>query len=373
MNQELFPWLRTLYPIWSRLTEPMLHVASLTALSELLLSGCTTASDHHYLFNDALTEAVDVQIAAAEQLGMRVVLGRGSMNLRDDDVGFPSPNVVEPEAAIIDHTEALLRRHHDPEPGAMVQIAVAPNCPMEVTQSLMRESARLARRYRAPLHTHLAETQDEVDFCLQHFGCRTVDYLESVDWLANDVWVAHGIHFDNAEIERLGAAGVGICHCPSSNAVLGSGVAPLPELERAGCPVGLGVDGSASNDGSNLMQELRQAFLTQRMRHGTGVRHQDALRWATAGGADCLGRPELGRLAAGACADIAMYTLDDIRFWGSDDPLAALVLCGAHRADRVMVNGRWAVENGAIVGLDMAQLRARHAAASGELRQRVAL
>ncbi len=368
LDKELFPWLRALYPVWERISADMMRAAARVAMGELLLSGCTTASDHHYLFAADLFDTVDIEVEVARELGMRVVLSRGSMNLRDDKVGFPPVSLVETEEAILDHTEALLKRYHQRGAGAMVQIAVAPNSPFEVTPQLMRESASLARRYRAPLHTHLAETRDEIDYCLRAFDCRMVDYLDEVDWLRRDVWLAHGIHFDRDEIARLGTAGLGVAHCPSSNALLGSGCCPVHGLESAGCHVGLGVDGSASNDGSNMIQEVRQAFLTQRLMHGPkDISHLDALRWATEGGARCLMRPDIGRISVGACADLALFTLDEMRFWGSGDPIAALVLCGAHRADRVMVNGRWVVEDGQLLGLDMHDLRKQHLAASSAL------
>jgi 8-oxoguanine deaminase len=225
----------------------------------------------------------------------------------------------------------------------------------------MVATAELARKYGVRLHTHLAETRDETEFCLATMGARPVDYLERVGWLADDVWLAHGIHFSADEIKRLGAAGVGICHCPNSNMILASGLCRTLELEAAGVPVGLGVDGSASNDCSNLIQEVRQAFLLQRLKYGASrVSHRDTLRWATQGSARCLGREDLGILAIGKQADLALFTLDELRFSGAGDPLAALVLCGAHQADRVMVAGRWVVENGEIPGVDLAALMEAH-------------
>lgn len=225
----------------------------------------------------------------------------------------------------------------------------------------MVETTRLARDHGVRLRTHLAETHDETKFCLATVGARPVDYLERVGWLADDVWLAHGIHFDAAEIQRLGAVGVGICHCPSSNMILASGLCPTLELEGAGCPVGLGGDGSASNNGSNLIQEVRQASLFQRLKYGSGrVSHRDTLRWVTQGSARCLGREDIGTIAPGKQADLALFTLDDLRFSGAGDPLAALVLCGAHQADRVMEAGHWVVENGEIPGVDLAELMDAH-------------
>ncbi len=250
----------------------------------------------------------------------------------------------------------------------MVQVALAPCSPFSVTTALMRATAALADKLGVRLHTHLAETEDENRFCQELYGCRPLDYLEDCGWLNDKTWLAHGVHFSTDEMPRLAQAGVSISHCACSNQVLASGHCPVCELEAAGVGVGLGVDGSASNDESNLMQEVRAAFLLQRARYGVGkVSHKDALRWATAGSALCVGRPELGAITVGKRADLALFKLDELRFSGHGDPLAALVLCGAHRADRVMVEGRWTVENGAIPGLDLADLMRRHQAAARTL------
>ena len=361
LDQELFPWLQALYPIWAGLTPDHISVSTRLALAELLLSGCTTASDHHYVFPAGLEQAIDIQVAEAAKLGIRVVLTRGSMSLSVEDGGLPPKSVVQDQATILADSERLIRQYHRSGPGAMVQVTLAPCSPFSVSEELMVETARLARDHGVRLHTHLAETDDETEFCLATMGARPVDYLERVGWLADDVWLAHGIHFNAEEIQRLGAAGVGICHCPSSNMILASGLCPTLELEAAGCPVGLGVDGSASNDGSNLIQEVRQAFLLQRLKYGAGrVSHRDTLRWATQGSARCMGREDLGTIATGKQADLALFTLDDLRFSGAGDPLAALVLCGAHQADQVMVAGRWVVENGEIPGVDLAALMITH-------------
>ena len=361
LDQELFPWLQALYPVWAGLTPGHIAISSRLALAELLLSGCTTASDHHYVFPAGLEQAIDIQIAEAAKLGIRVVLTRGSMSLSVEDGGLPPKSVVQDEATILTDSERLIRQYHQSGPGAMAQVALAPCSPFSVSEELMVETGRLAREHGVRLHTHLAETHDETEFCLATMGARPVDYLERVGWLADDVWLAHGIHFNAEEIQRLGAAGVGICHCPCSNMILASGLCPTLELEAAGCPVGLGVDGSASNDGSNLIQEVRQAFLLQRLKYGSGrVSHRDALRWVTQGSARCLGREDIGTIAPGKQADLALFTLDDLRFSGVGDPLAALVLCGAHQADQVMVAGRWVVENGEIPGVDLAELMDTH-------------
>ncbi|RTZ99033.1 MAG: 8-oxoguanine deaminase [Deltaproteobacteria bacterium] len=361
LDQALFSWLTALYPTWSRFVPGDIAVSTRLALSELLLSGCTTASDHHYMFPAGLEQAIDIQIEEAAQLGIRVVLTRGSMSLSVEDGGLPPKQAVQGEETIVADSERLIRQYHQPGPGAMTQVALAPCAPFAVSEALMVETARLAREYGVRLHTHLAETTDETDFCLSAVGMRPLDYLEKVGWLSGDVWLAHGIHFNTDEIQRLGRAGTGICHCPSSNMLLASGICPTLELEAAGCPVGIGVDGSASNDGSNLIQELRQAFLLQRLKYGADhISHLDVLRWGTRGSARCLGRDDIGIIAPEKQADLALFRLDELRFSGAGDPLAALVLCGAHRADFVMVAGRWVVENGEIPGLDLAALMAAH-------------
>jgi 8-oxoguanine deaminase len=368
LDKPLFPWLEALYPIWARLTPDGLRLAVRLALAELLLSGTTTTSDHHYLFPAGLEDAIDIEVEEAERLGLRVVLTRGSMSLAREDGGLPPRAVVQREDAILADCERLIARHHQPGPDAMVQIALAPCSPFSVTDGLMRATAALAARHGVRLHTHLAETEDEEAWCLARFGCRPLDYLERVGWLHDRVWLTHGIWFDDGEIARLGRARVAISHCPSSNMLLGSGCCRAAALEAAGAPVGLGVDGSASNDGSNLIQELRQALLLQRLVHGPArVSHQDVLRWATRGSAACLGRPELGAIALGRSADLTLFRLDELRFAGAGDPLAALILCGASHADRVMVAGRWLVEDGQIPGLDLARLRAEHGAAAARL------
>ena len=354
LDKELFPWLQALYPIWARLTTELLESAVTVALTELLLSGCTTTTDHHYVFPAGLEQAIDIEVAVARRLGMRVVLTRGSMNLSQRDGGLPPDSVVQDEDTILADSVRLLDAYHEAGPFAMTQIALAPCSPFSVTTSLMKRTAELAETRDVRLHTHLAETQDEAAFCEIRFGCTPLDYLEDCGWLSERTWLAHGIHFSAADIRRLARAGTTVTHCPCSNQVLGSGHCRVCEMELAGMKVGLGVDGSASNNASNLMQEVRAAFLVQRARYGVEqVTPRDALRWATTGSAACVGRPELGVIAAGAAADFAMFKLDDLRFAGALDPLAAVVLCGAHRADRVMVAGHWVVEDGAIPGLDL--------------------
>lgn len=372
LNKELFPWLKTLYPLWAGLEPEMLKVATTLAMAELMLSGCTLAADHHYLFPNGMEEAIDAQVEAVNALGIRAMLTRGSMSLGEDDGGLPPQSTVQTEQQIIDDSERLIKRYHQRGEGATVQIALAPCSPFSVTPEIMKASALLAERNDVRLHTHLAETIDEETFCLQRFGMRTVDYLESVGWLSNRTWLAHGIHFDDDEIKRLGAAGVGICHCPTSNMMLASGIARVKELEAAGAPVGLGVDGSASNDGSNMIQEVRQTLYLQRLRYGSSsVTHFDAYRWATEGSAKVLGRNDVGVISVGMQADLALFTLDEMRFSGSHDPLAALLLCGAHKADRVMVAGQWTVVNGEIPGLDTPQLIADHSQMAKRLAEKL--
>lgn len=367
-NKALFDWLVSLYPVWARLAEDSIAVSTELALAELMLSGCTTASDHHYLFTDRIRHAIDIQVETVRKLGARVVLTRGSMSLGEKDGGLPPDTVVQDEDLILAESERLISAYHDAGAGAFVQIALAPCSPFSVTQDLMRESAALARQHGVLLHTHLGETEDENEFCMAQFGRRPLDYLDEIGWVADDVWLAHGVRFNDEEIAQLGKAGTGIAHCPSSNMILASGVCRVNELEAAGAPVGLGVDGSASNDSSNMMQEVRQAFLLQRIRYGSGaVSHEDALRWGTAGGADVLNRPELGTLAPGQSADIALFDLEELRFSGNGDPVAALVLCGAHRVRHLMIGGEWRVVDGDLPGVDVAQLRARHQQLADEL------
>lgn len=375
LDKPLFPWLEALYPVWAGLTPEMIDAATAVALAELMLSGCSTATDHHYVFHDRIEDAIDRQMAVAQRLGMRTVLTRGSMSLGQRDGGLPPDTLVQPEAVILEDSLRLIERWHDPAPGALRQVALAPCSPFSVSAGLMRDTAALAAEHGVLLHTHLAETADETAFCLERYGERPLDYLARLGWLTDRTWLAHGIHFDAGEIRRLGAHGVGICHCPSSNMVLGSGQCPVPALEAAGVPVGLGVDGSASNDVSNMMQEVRQALLLQRLAapHRPGARelavsHRDALRWGTLGGARLLRRPELGHLGAGAAADLALFDLDELRFSGSDDPVAALVLCGAHRVRHLMIDGHWRVRDGLLQGEDPDALRRRHEELAAALR-----
>ena len=361
INKELFPWLQALYPIWARLKPDHLHVAARLALTELLLSGCTTAADHHYLFPQGLENAVDIEADAARETGVRMTITRGSMNLSLKDGGLPPDSVVQDSDTILKDSERVLKLFHDPKPGAHIRVALAPCSPFSIDKRLMTETAKLAEKHDCQLHTHLCETQDEERFCLEAYGQRPVDLLEETGWLSRRTWLAHGIHFNDEEIARLGKAGVGVGHCAASNMVLASGICRTCELERAGASVGLGVDGSASNDSSNMMEAVRHALMIGRLRYGaSAITHLDVLRWGTEGSARCLGRDDIGKIEVGRQADLALFTLDEPRFSGGHDPLATLVLCGAHRADRVMVGGRWRVIEGQPVGVDLAKLLADH-------------
>lgn len=364
INKELFPWLTSLYPIWARLTPEAHRLATRLALTELLMSGCTTAADHHYLVPEGCEAAFDIQVEEAKSLGIRMLVTRGSMDLSEKDGGLPPDGVVQDTDTILADSERVIARYHEQGEGAMVQVALAPCTPFTATKELMVETARLAERHGCRLHTHIAETRDETDYCLERFGYRPVDYLEETGWLSERVWLAHGIYFDNSEIERLARHRMAVCHCPTSNMVLASGHCRTRDLERAGVAVGLGVDGSASNDNSNLIEGVRHALMINRLTYDATVSHFDALSWATKGSARCLGRDDIGEIAVGKQADLAFYKLDELRFSGAGDPLAALVLCGAHRADRVMIAGRWKVEEGMPVGIDIDRLRQEHSAAA---------
>ncbi|NBN79655.1 8-oxoguanine deaminase [Microvirga tunisiensis] len=366
INKELFPWLQALYPIWARAVTPeTFRLATRLALTELMMSGCTTAADHHYLYPGGLEAAMDIQAEEAERVGLRMTLTRGSMNLSQKDGGLPPDSVVQDTDTILADCERVLAKYHDRSKGAKLQVALSPCSPFSVTRELMRESAVLAERHDCRLHTHLGETHDENAYCEAKFNCRPVDYLEDCGWLTSRTWLAHGIHFNDDEVHRLGHACVGVCHCPTSNMVLASGQCRTKELEAAGSPVGLGVDGSASNDNSNLMEGLRHALMINRLTYdAASVTHLDAYRWATEGSARCLGRDDIGAIAIGKMADLAFYSLDELRFSGAGDPLAALILCGAHRADRVMVGGTWTVTDGEPVTIDTARLRHEHGEAA---------
>ena len=362
INKELFPWLKALYPIWAKNVNPeSFRLGTRLALTELLMSGCTTVSDHHYLYPSGLENAMDIQVEEATRLGIRMTINRGSMSMSEKDGGLPPDSIVQDDDTILSDCERVLNAYHDRSEGAMIQVALAPCAPFTVTKNLMRQTMELAHKHDCTCHTHLGETIDEDDYCMEHYGCRPVDYIEDLGWMNDRVWLAHGIHFNDDEVQRLGKHGVGVCHCPTSNMVLASGHCRTKELEAAGSPVGLGVDGSASNDNSNLIEGVRHALMINRLTYDAeSVTHFDAFRWATEGSAKCLNRDDIGKIAVGKQADFAMYKLDDLRFSGAGDPLAALVLCGAHEADRVMVAGKWKVENCLPTDMDVGKLRREH-------------
>ncbi|MDH4309007.1 MAG: 8-oxoguanine deaminase [Acidimicrobiia bacterium] len=363
-DSELFPWLVELYPIWARVTPDHVHASTVTALAELALSGCTTAFDHHYLWPAGTS--VDQQVAASEDVGIRFHAARGSMSVGESAGGLPPDSVVEDENVILSDSQRVVDAFHDPEPGAMVQVVLAPCSPFSVSRDLMAESARLARDLGVRLHTHLAETRDEEEYCLERFGLRPVDYAESVGWLGEDVWYAHAVHLSDRDVEIMASTLTGAAHCPTSNMRLASGIAPLTRFLQLGVPVGLGVDGSASNDSSHLMAEARQALLLARLARSLDqsdepmLTARQALQVATAGGAAVLGRSDIGTLEVGKAADLACFSAADVAMAGAADPLAGLVFTGPHRAEHVFVHGRRVVDGGNLVGLDMERHVARH-------------
>jgi 8-oxoguanine deaminase len=370
-NSELFDWLVELYPVWARIGPDHVRVATTTALLELAMSGCTTAFDHHYLWPAGTS--VDDQIAGAADVGIRFHVARGSMSLGESDGGLPPDSVVEDEQAILADSARVVATFHDPSPGAMTQVVLAPCSPFSVTTGLMRDTAELARSLGVRLHTHLAETRDEEAFCLERFGFRPVDYAESAGWLGPDVWFAHAVHLSDADVDTLAATGTGVAHCPTSNMRLASGVAPLTRFLEAGVPVGLGVDGSASNDASHMLAEARQALLLARVARAMEssdaamITVRQVLEVATRGGAAVLGRDDIGSLEPGRAADVAIFRLDDISMAGVADPVAALVLSGPLRADRVIVHGRTVIEDGRPCGVDLEDHIAEHRRLSTEL------
>ena len=354
VDEDLFGWLTTLYPVWGRLDPEDTYAAALVGLAELALSGCTTAADHHYLVPRGDDSVFDRIADAAGEVGIRIALARGSMDLGQSQGGLPPDTVVEDRDAILTSTKAVHDRLHD---GVRVQLTVAPCSPFSVTPGLMTESAELARSLGLRLHTHLAETLDEEQDCLARFGRRPLDLLDELGWVASDVWVAHGIHFDDDEVARLGRTGTGVAHCPSSNARLGAGMCRSMDLDRAGAPVGLGVDGAASNEVGGLFAEMRQALYTGRLRarRASAIGVADVLRFATEGGARCLGREDLGRLEPGARADIAVWPGDDLA--DMPDPLAALVMGPDRRVRHLLVGGEAVVTDGELQGVDLRAAR----------------
>jgi 8-oxoguanine deaminase len=377
-DANLFNWLKTLYPIWARMNPDDIHVSTQTALAELALSGCTTAADHLYLFPNGAR--LDDEIAAARDIGVRLQASRGSMSLGESQGGLPPDSVVEPEDRILHDSQRLIETYHDPRPGAHVQIVLAPCSPFSVTGELMKQSAKLARSFGVQLHTHLAETEDEQAFCLQKFGYRPVPYMQSVDWVGKDVWFAHAVYVNNEEVQTFARFGCGVAHCPSSNMRLASGIAPVKQYLAAGVKVGLGVDGSASNDGSHLLAEARQAMLLSRLHEGiTGfslsndparklMTAREALWLATRGGAAVLGRSDIGSLEPGKCGDFFAIDLNRLDFAGGlHDPVSAALFCHPAKADYTVVGGKLVVKQGQMVTIDEHKLVEKHNRAARRL------
>jgi cytosine/adenosine deaminase-related metal-dependent hydrolase len=350
---NLFGWLKALYPVWARLDEEAEHVAARTGLAELALSGCTTVFDHHYVFPRGGGDLIEAEMSAARELGVRLVPSRGSMDLGESDGGLPPDSLVEDADTVLAETERLAARH--PE------LVVAPCSPFSVTGRLMRESAELARRLGLTLHTHLAETVEEEDYCRELYGCTPVEYLWQLGWLDDDVWCAHCVHLSDADVARFGETGTGVAHCPSSNLRLGAGVAPVRQLLDAGVRVGLGVDGTASNERGDLFLEVKQALLVARGRGGPeALTAREALRLGTRGSASVLKRDDLGSLEAGKSADLAVWRLDGLELAGAEDPVAGLVFSGPHRVERLVVAGEDVVVDGRLVRADEEEIAREH-------------
>jgi 8-oxoguanine deaminase len=352
-DENLFGWLTTLYPVWARLDAEAEYAAARCGLAELALSGCTTVFDHHYLFPNGGNELLEAEIRAARELGVRIVASRGSMDLGESDGGLPPDSVVEGRDEVLAATADAVKLAD----GAHVQIAVAPCSPFSVTKELMRESADLARKLGLKLHTHLVETVEEEEFALEKFGCTPLQYVEELGWLAEDVWCAHCVHLGDEGVAKFAAHDVGVAHCPSSNMRLGAGMAPVRELLDAGVRVGLGVDGSASNERGDLFMEVKQALLVARARGGPkAMTVRDALRLGTRGSASVLGRDDIGQLAPGKRADFAVWRIDGLELGGAADPVAGLVFAGPHRVDRLYVGGAEVVREGHLTRGDEAEI-----------------
>jgi cytosine/adenosine deaminase-related metal-dependent hydrolase len=363
-DAELFTWLKALYPVWARLTPEMAFVSTQTAMAELLLSGCTTSSDHLYLFPNGTR--LDDTIEAARAIGMRFHAARGAMSVGQSKGGLPPDAVVEDEAAILVDTQRLIERWHDRQRHAMTRIVVAPCSPFSVSRELMRDAALLARQHRVSLHTHLAENDNDIAYTREKFGCTPAEYAESLGWLGPDVWHAHCVKLDAAGIELFARTGTGVAHCPGSNMRLASGIAPIRAMRDAGVPVSIAVDGSASNDSGHMLGEARLALLLQRVAHGpvkgpSALTAREVLEIATLGGARVLGRDDIGALAPGMSADIVTVPLDDIGLAGAlHDPLAALFFCHVPRVKHSIVNGRVVVRDGQLATLELPRLIERH-------------
>ena len=365
----LFEWLVELYPVWALIDEEIEYAAVRAGLAALATSGCATSTDHHYVFPRGAGDLLAVEVEAAQGMGLRFHPCRGSMDLGRSNGGLPPDVLVEDREEILAASEAAIDRYHDPSPDSMLRVALAPCSPFSVTRELMVETAEFARRRNVRLHTHLAETKDEEEFCLRSYGVRPVEYLEELGWLGEDVWLAHCVHLNHAEIRRFGETGTGVAHCPSSNGRLGAGIAPVAALVGAGAPVGLGVDGGASNEAGELGPEMRQALLAARLAGGPrAMTARRALKLATIHGAWCLGREgEIGSLEPGKLADVALWRMDDLGHAGIEDPIAALVLGPARRVELLLVNGRAVVKGGELRTADEADVSKGIAAASRRL------
>jgi cytosine/adenosine deaminase-related metal-dependent hydrolase len=368
----LFEWLVELYPVWAHIDEEIERSAARAGLVSLARSGCTTTTDHHYVFPRGVRDLLEVEIEAAREIGLRFHPCRGSMDLGRSHGGLPPDQVVEDRDEILASSEEAIDRFHDPSPGSMLRIALAPCSPFSVTRSLMAEAAELARRKGVRLHTHLAETKDEEDFCLEQYGVRPVEYLEDLGWLGDDVWLAHCVHLNEGEVDRFGETGTGVAHCPSSNARLGAGIAPVAALVSAGSPVGLGVDGAASNEAGELGLEMRQALLFARLAGGAAaLTAREALELATIHGARCLGREaEIGSLEPGKLADVALWRVDDLLHAGIFDPVTALVFGPAPRVELLLVGGRPVVESAELRTADEDEIAKEISVASRRLAER---
>ena len=358
-NAPLFDWLKSLYPIWANLTAEGVYVSALIGLAELLLSGCTTSLDHLYIFPNRLR--LEDEIWAARELGIRFHPCRGSMSLGESEGGLPPDEVVEDEGAILADCRRVIEGHHDAEPYSMCRVLIAPCSPFSVSADLMRSSAELARSYGVRLHTHVAETLDEEEFCLERYGCRPVQYAADLGWVGEDVSYAHGIYLNDEEIGLLAQTGTGVAHCPTSNMLLGSGIAPVRKMLREGVKVGLAVDGSASNDSGHMLAEARMAMLLQRVKGGPqALSARCALEMATLGGAQLLGREDIGSLEVGKAADLIAIDVNRLEYAGAGDLVAAAVFCAPAKVDFSMVNGRLVVEEGRLTAMEIEPIIARH-------------
>ena len=374
-NAELFDWLIYLYGIWKNITPEAVYFSSMAAVGELMKTGCTCSSDHHYLYPDGFGgDIMSIQFEAADKLGIRFSPTRGSMSLSKKDGGLPPDSVVQTEDRILKDSERVIKEFHDPDPFSMHRIVLAPCSPFSVTKQLMKDSAALARSYGVRLHTHLAETRDENDFCREIYGVRPLELMQECDFIGPDVFYAHGIHFEDHELEILKTEGCSISHCPSSNMRLGSGIARVREMLEMGINVSLAVDGSASNDSSDMLGEVRNALLLQRVLGGAAaITTEDVFKIASRGGAAALGFPKCGMIEKGAAADLAVFNIDSLGYAGAlSDPLAALIFCGySHQTEYTIVNGKITVRNGSLTGFDEEKLTSEVNRIASDLRRKI--